>query len=140
MKTRLKWFAVCVASLFIIYIVSLFNTYTTFNQYNLDVKELYSGLSGGKYPRTEFIAVLKTDDGILFDRRISPTLFSQIHKGDKIVLELRPIDIKQTPRDNLIWFFGYIVFVTIFSTIALFSLVFSLSNKIRSWVFENERD
>lgn len=134
---RVKYLVVSVLCALVAYSAIKFNKYMTHNDYPLQVVELYSGMSNSKYPTTEFIAVMKTEDGIIFDRRVSAAFFSQTQKGDKIVLSLRPFDIKQTFRDNLIFFFGAVVIQAASGVVSLFALIGFFSRSFRNWIFSS---
>jgi len=54
--------------------------------------------------------VLKEERGIVFDLIVSPAAFSQSKIGDTKYVSLREMDIKQTPIENLIYVFAYIIF------------------------------
>lgn len=81
------------------------NDYMTEVPVKVTTVKVYNGMSPGKYTSLEFIAVFKTEDGYLFDRRISPSFASWLKDGDVVTLELRPMDIKQTGQDNFLYFF-----------------------------------
>lgn len=72
----------------------------------VEVKQIYSGTSSGKHSRMEFIAIYQAPDGYIFDRHISAANFYQLQPGDKITLNLRPFDLKQTSWENAVWYFG----------------------------------
>lgn len=65
--------------------------------------------------------VLKEERGIVFDLIVAPATYTQHNVGDTIYFNLRDFDIRQTPRDNVIFFFGQIVMIAI--TIALIILI-----------------
>lgn len=63
--------------------------------------------------RDRFVGLFKTNEGVFFDREISYYTYSQMHLGEKFTLNLRRFDIKQTPWENAVWFFGVaILFAT----------------------------
>ncbi|QBZ70830.1 hypothetical protein pETSU_249 [Edwardsiella phage pEt-SU] len=98
-----------------VYALVSVNKYMTSVDTPVEVKQLYSGTSTGKYSKMEFIAIYQTRDGTIFDRRISASTFYQLKPGDKIMLSIRPFDIRQNWVDNAIWFFGVITYSVIAS-------------------------
>ena len=60
-----------------------------------------------------FYLVLKEEQGHVFDIIVSPSTYSQSDVGDIKMFNLRQIDIKQTVKENLIYFFGQVIFGTI---------------------------
>lgn len=87
-------------------VMNSYNDYSTYRDYDVKVVDVLSGTSSGKYSRLEFIGIFETKDGVRFDRYLSPTAYTQIKAGDNITLELRPFDVKQTLKENIIWVFG----------------------------------
>ncbi len=83
--------------------------------------------------------LFRTDDGMFFSRPISLYMYKQMHLGERFSLNLRPFDMRQTERDNLIWMFGtlavYIVTAFLWA-FALLYLYFSLYEyvKRRRWI------
>lgn len=103
------------------------NTYMETKVIPVEVVELISGQSTGKYSKLEFIAVYKDEQGRVFDRRVSPSFYTLLNKGDTIAIEIREMDIKQTTKDNLIWFFGTVLLVSICSTGFITCIVFGIA-------------
>ncbi|EPZ4757104.1 hypothetical protein ACXN21_001577 [Escherichia coli] len=93
----------------------------------VEVVELIPGQSTGKYSKLEFIAVYKDEQGRVFDRRVSPSFYTLLNKGDTIAIEIREMDIKQTTKDNLIWFFGTVLLVSICITGFITCIVFGIA-------------
>uniref|UniRef100_A0AAU8L0U1 Membrane protein n=1 Tax=Pantoea phage Survivor TaxID=3232176 RepID=A0AAU8L0U1_9CAUD len=110
------------------------NKYTEYHNHNVEVVQKYSGASGGKHSRMHFIVVYRTSDNIFFDRNVSAAWYSQIEPGDQVTLSLRQMDIKQNTTDNVIWFFGYVLFQVIFGFGALIIFVLGCSPKLRKWM------
>lgn len=95
-------------------VVDSFNDYMKYKQYNVTVTQLYSGNSTGKSSTLQFIAVYKTEDNVYFDDYVSASTYSRLSVGDKITLSLRPMDVKQTLWDNIIWFFiAKVLFISV---------------------------
>lgn len=66
--------------------------------------------TGGYKSSGNFYLILREERGIVFDLIVSPATFSQSKIGDTLYFSLRQQEIKQTPNENLIYFFGVIVF------------------------------
>lgn len=66
--------------------------------------------TGGSRSSGAFYLVLKEERGIVFDLIVSPATFSQSKMGDTKYFNLRELEIKQTPMNNAIYFFGYVFF------------------------------
>lgn len=64
---------------------------------------------GGRKAAGRFYLVLKEERGIIFDIIVSPATFSQKKKDDVVYFNLRNFDIKQTSKDNTLYFFGTII-------------------------------
>lgn len=65
--------------------------------------------NGGYKSSGNFYLVLKEERGIKFDIIVSPTTYSQAKKNEIIHFNLRQFDIKQTSRENIIYFFGTVI-------------------------------
>jgi hypothetical protein len=66
--------------------------------------------TGGYKSSGHFYLVLKEERGIVFDLIVSPATFSQSKIGDTKYFNLRQLEIKQTPMNNAIYFFGPAIF------------------------------
>jgi hypothetical protein len=64
---------------------------------------------GGRKAAGRFYLVVKEERGIVFDIIVSPATFSQKKKDDVVYFNLRNFDIKQTPKENVIYFFGTVI-------------------------------
>lgn len=53
--------------------------------------------------------VYKSDDGIIFNRRVSESTYKTSPVGEQYKISIRPFDMKQTGRENTIFFFGPIL-------------------------------
>lgn len=113
MKISLRCFIAALVFAIIPFIWNSQNTYMETKVVPVEVVELISGQSTGKYSKLEFIAVYKDEQGRLFDRHVSPSFYTLLNKGDTIAIEIREMDIQQTTRDNLIWFFGTVLIFAI---------------------------
>lgn len=111
-----------------------YNDYLTYQNYSVEVVNLYSGISSGKYSSLDFIAVfrdLKT--GVLFDRYISPSFYSQLAVGDMLTLNLRPFDVNQTFSQNAIFLFGAMIFQIVTFAVGIVNLCFFIQEQIQKF-------
>lgn len=132
---RLIYLACALALFASVYGVMRINTYTTPVTRTVEVKQLYAGETGGRHSRMQFIAVFETKDGILFDQPVSASNYYLLQPGDKVTMELTPMSIKQTGRDNAIWFFGavfYYVAASVTGVALLISACWPSKNKVVS--------
>jgi len=60
---------------------------------------------GGHKSSSHFYLILKEERGIIFDLIVSPATYSQSKVGETLVFNLKQMDIRQTPKENLIYFF-----------------------------------
>lgn len=125
-RRRLTAVFIGIAFLLSIWYVNSINTYMTYKDTPVEVKHTYSGVSSGKHSVMQFIAIYQTQDGIIFDRFISPAQFYQYQPGDKVVISLRPYDIRQNTFDNLVKFFGVIVYWAIAGCLGVGCIVIGL--------------
>lgn len=75
-----------------------------------------------------FYLVLKEEKGTVFDLIVAPRTFSQSKIGSIKYFNLRQFDIKQTPINNAIYFFGLMIFGAIGFTCLVFGLVLLTTN------------
>ena len=127
MRYSLRCFIAALVFSIIPFIWNSQNTYMETKVIPVEVVELISGQSTGKYSKLEFIAVYKDEQGRVFDRRVSPSFYTLLNKGDTIAIEIREMDIKQTTKDNLIWFFGTVLLVSICITGFITCIVFGVA-------------
>ncbi|EHH5496264.1 hypothetical protein J7D59_002200 [Escherichia coli] len=127
MRYSLRCFIAALVFSVIPFIWNSQNTYMETKVIPVEVVELISGQSTGKYSKLEFIAVYKDEQGRVFDRRVSPSFYTLLNKGDTIAIEIREMDIKQTTKDNLIWFFGTVLLVSICITGFITCIVFGIA-------------
>lgn len=76
--------------------------------------------------RVNLAVVYETDNGVFFDRYVSPSTYATSHVGESYALMLRPFDVKQTRWQNALYFVGPVVFGAISITLFCFLLVHSL--------------
>lgn len=127
MRYSLRCFIAALVFTIIPFIWNSQNTYMETKVIPVEVVELISGQSTGKYSKLEFIAVYKDEQGRVFDRHVSPSFYTLLNKGDTIAIEIREMDIKQTTKDNLIWFFGTVLLVSICITGFITCIVFGIA-------------
>lgn len=60
--------------------------------------------SGSVHYQTLLYLILKDDTGLKFDLIVGPTTYSQTKIGEKCIFNLPKMDMKQTLKDNIIWF------------------------------------
>jgi hypothetical protein len=58
---------------------------------------------------SNFYLILKEEQGIVFDQIVAPSTYTQHEIGDKIRFDLRNFDIKQTHKENIIFFLGQLI-------------------------------
>ena len=90
-----------------LYICSI-NDYMEFKNRNCVVLDKLE-LSGGYKTTGHFYLILKEERGIIFDIIVSPVTYYQSKIGENLVFNLRQFDIKQTKRENIIYFFGVVI-------------------------------
>ncbi len=127
MRYSLRCFIAALVFAIVPFIWNSQNTYMETKVIPVEVVELISGQSTGKYSKLEFIAVYKDEQGRVFDRHVSPSFYTLLNKGDTIAIEIREMDIKQTTKDNLIWFFGTVLLVSICITGFITCIVFGIA-------------
>lgn len=64
--------------------------------------------SQGRYSAT-FYLIVENDEYGRFDIPVRPTLYQTAKNGEKLVFNLRPFDIRQTPYNNMVYVFGQII-------------------------------
>jgi hypothetical protein len=98
-----------IISMIIFCIIHLNNDYMQFKMRKCTVVDMLKTNGTGK-SSGRFYLVLKEERGILFDIIVSPTTYSQSKIGNTKLFDLRQMDIKQTPFENLIYFIGGVIF------------------------------
>lgn len=83
------------------------NDYMHYNSYDLQVLDK---MLVENYKNTHMYLIIKDKNGRIFDKTVSPALYSQSKINDYITLQLREFDIHQSSYENTIYFFGYILF------------------------------
>ncbi len=87
--------------------------------------------SPGKYS-SAFYVILKDERGIVFDHYSSASSYYMAEKGQVKYYNLRDFDINQTPKDNIIFFIGELLFGVIGVILMLVGsiiLIIDLKNK-----------
>lgn len=72
----------------------------------------------------KFYLILKEERGIKFDLEVSPATYSQSKIGQSKYFNLRNMDIKQTLKENIIYFFGQVIFGTVGFVCLIAGLIF----------------
>lgn len=98
------------------------NYYLNTRPYEVEVVEKYKGVSDGKHAKMEFIGVYRTTDGMVFDRYLSAATYFQTAVGDKFTMDLKPMDIKQSTKENLVFFFGHVILMAILFVASCFCI------------------
>ena len=79
--------------------------------------------SNGSYKHDgNFYLVLREERGIIFDLIVDAATYTQAKIGQNITFSLRQFDIVQTPKENILYFFGPII-VLIFGLIFIIALI-----------------
>lgn len=81
---------------------------------------------GGYKSSGHFYLVLKEERGIVFDLIVSPATYSQSYKGEIVHFNLRQMDIRQTPRENIIFFFGQIFAAAAFIVFIIIGIILQI--------------
>jgi hypothetical protein len=105
----------------ITYIFDQHNTYMRFKQRKCIILDKLITPPGYKHSADLYL-VLKEERGIVFDLNVAPATYSQHKIGDTIHFTLRDFDIKQTRRDNTIYFFGQVLLFAISTTLTIAAL------------------
>ncbi|WCZ66193.1 hypothetical protein [Yersinia phage MHG19] len=101
--------------------------------WDVEVIQMYSGQSGGRSSSLDFVVVYKTTDGTLFDTRVLPSTYSQLHVGDNVQVIAREFDIYpelRGPKGFVLfvaggfWFLGTLIASIISMSYALFPKMF----------------
>lgn len=83
------------------------NDYLTYRDVNVTYIDRHASNSCHKGScRDNLNGLFRTDEGYFFERPISLYTYSQMRLGEKFPLNLRPMDIKQTSYDNIVWMIG----------------------------------
>lgn len=110
------------------------NDYMTYRRVEVETIQLYGGMSSGKYNSLEFIGVYKTKDGVFFSRNIDASVMATTKVGDIVAFKLRPMDIQQTQKQNILYFILPAIAASAYVSFALFfgfTLSFSFYETIK---------
>lgn len=103
------------------------NEYNKESRVTVEVVNLISGSTQGKHGGSlEFIGVFKTQEGIYFDQHMSPSLYTQMHVGDKVTLNLSPRDIQSNGRLELGWVLGMAFLMVLIVVSGMMTLVWTI--------------
>lgn len=106
----------------------------------VELVQMYSGTSGGKYSRLQFIAVYEDANGRRFDREVSAAFNSQAVVGQKYNLNIRPEIVYDEYRtgwnvvlslgSGLLYLFSYI-------SAFVFTVIVLLPKRFIDWLNED---
>lgn len=82
-------------------------------------KMVLAGSKGMAHP----YVVFKLDDGYVFDKPVAVATYSQLKVGQRYTMSFRPMDIQQTPFENLFFFFLPVILTSILLVSASFGLI-----------------
>lgn len=129
---RSTWTDVWVSGLVALVLVGLAlwmannNDYMTYRDYPVTFIDRSAPTSCHKGScRANHTGLFKLEDGTFFERPIGVYMYTQMHLGEKFNLNLRPMDIKQTPANNVKWFFMPIIVYCIATFFAAIALIFA---------------
>lgn len=93
-------------------LINGFIDYTTYDPVRCKVIDKFQ--TNGGYKRSgRFYLVVTHEDGRVFDIIVSPATYSTSSVGDYKTLEIREMDVAQTPTKNLLYFFAPCVLFSI---------------------------
>jgi hypothetical protein len=104
-KSIFVWYIVIFALNISYFTVFYNNEYMRYEVRKCVVLDKLTTTGGYKYSG-QFYLILQEERGIKFDLIVSPTTFSQHKKDDIVYFNLRNMDINQTFKENIIYFFG----------------------------------
>lgn len=132
MNARLKCGVIAISILGVVSLYNSQNDYTTYRDYDVTVVNTFTGTTGRS--SLQFIAVYELPNGQRFDKFISASTYASIKPGDNFRVNLRPFDVKQTTKDNILWFFGAAVLNSLaIITIPLFGIA-AISRRLLKWI------
>lgn len=132
MNARLKCGVIALSILGAISLYNSQNDYMTYRDYNVTVVNTFTGTTGKS--SLQFIAVYELPNGQRFDRFISASTYSSIKPGDNLTVNLRPHDVKQTTKDNILWFIGAAILNSLaIVTVPLFGIA-AISRRLLKWM------
>lgn len=108
MKTKIILYSVIVVINVLYFAIFYNNEYMRFRERKCIVLDKLPTPDGYKRSSRLYL-ILKEERGIVFDQMVSPATFSQHKKDDIIYFDLRNMDIEQTTKDNVIYFFGSVI-------------------------------
>lgn len=102
----------------------LSNDYMTPRDVNVtvDAKMVLAAKSNKSHDRL-MISYWNSEEKILFDREVSLGTFASAVIGDKRVVYVRPFDMKQTGKQNLLFFFLPVLFVSVVVALIISPLI-----------------
>ena len=115
------FYLIGIAVISIIMYVCSNNDYLTHKDRNCVVVDKIQSIGSYKH-HGNFYLVLREERGIVFDIIVDAATYTQAKKDQNITFSLRQMDIKQTPKENILYFFGPII-VLIFGLIFIIALI-----------------
>ena len=140
MNTRTK-FLIAAVCLWCFSIFTDFRPYYSKEQIiPVELVQMYSGTSGGKYSRLQFIAVYEDANGRRFDREVSAAFNSQAEVGQKYNLNIRPEVVYDEYRTGwkMIWGLGSgLLYLFSYISAFVFTVIGLLPKRFIDWLNED---
>lgn len=140
MKFRIKMAIAAIILFFSAYFIDFQPEHTKFKDWPVELVQVYSGTSTGKYSHLEFIAVYRLDDGRLIDRKISASTYSQAKIGQRYTINARGMDLFQEDRmaGPIFIGVGYMLFkCLLWLSAAICTLLLCLPQRFIDWCNED---
>lgn len=121
------------------------NEYMEFYYRKCIVTDKLETAEGYKRSGYFYLVLQEEKTGRYFDLIVSPATWSRADVGETITFNLRDMDIKQTVRGNVIYFFGYCLWLAIAICLLILGIIVSFnmirdSYRQRIRQLERERD
>ncbi len=124
-----------IGALVVFGLISFMNDYLAYKDRQCLVIDKLPSPGSGRHPGY-FYLILKEERGIVFEQIVSPATYSQAQRGQAITFNLRQFDIRQTPWENAIFFFGTITVGSIGLVCLLLGCIFSgLNFAPKRWTY-----
>lgn len=104
----MKWALIGAALFACGVMLNMSSDYMQYKPTRLTVLEKYIQPGGYKSSGSP-VMVLKTEDGRIFDRHVSYATHYRFAKGDRIVMDLRRMDLQQSAHENALYFFAPVI-------------------------------
>lgn len=106
----------------------------------VELVQMYSGTSGGKYSRLQFIAVYEDANGRRFDQEVSAAFNSQAEVGQKYNLNIRPELVYDEYRTGWCAALGIstlLLYILTYASALVFSVIVLLPQRFIDWLNED---